>query len=118
MEVQAALNAAEQEADRVGKTALVDFVAANGSQFSMLVGSAETTLSWRYAGDDEPRYMSLGDADATGAVAVSRDFADRIDVPRWAMIPRSDGHAALNEFVASNDIPACVQWAEYVPPGG
>jgi hypothetical protein len=116
MEVQAALTAAEQEADRVGKTALVDFVAANGSQLSMMVGGAETTLSWRYAGDDEPRFLSLGDADAAGAIAMSRDFTDLVHVPRWAMIPRADGYAALNEFVASNDIPVCVQWADY-PPG-
>jgi hypothetical protein len=115
MEVHAALTAAEQEADHVGKTALVDFVAANGSQLSMLVGSAETTLSWRYAGDDGPRFLSLGDATATGAVAMSRDFKDRVEVPRWSMISRADGLAALNEFVASNDIPSCVQWADFVP---
>lgn len=116
-EVHAALTAAEQAADRVGKTALVDFVAANGSQLSMLVGSADTTLSWRYDGDDEPRFLSLGDANATGVVAMSRDFTDRVEVPRWAMISRADGLAALNEFVASNDIPSCVQWADYEPPG-
>jgi hypothetical protein len=105
-EVHAALTAAEQEADRVGKTALVDFVAANGSQLSMLVGRAETVLSWRYAGDAEPRFLTLG---------LSRDFNDRIDVPRWAMISRGDGLAALDEFVASNEIPECVQWADFVP---
>jgi hypothetical protein len=116
-EVHAALTAAEQEADRVGKTALLDFVAANGSQLSMLVGRAETTLSWRYAGDAEPRFLTLGDAGATGVVAVSRDFDDRVDVPRWSLISRADGLAALDEFVASNDIPECVQWADFVPPG-
>lgn len=116
-EVHAALTAAEQEADRVGKTALIDFVAANGSQLSMLVGRAETVLSWRYAGDEEPRFLSFGDANAAGLIALSRDFNDRIDVPRWAMISRGDGLAALDEFVASNDIPECVQWADYVPQG-
>lgn len=117
-EVHAALTRAEQEADRIGKTALVDFEAANGSRLSMLVGSAETLLSWRYAGDADPRYLSLGDATATGAVTLSRDFNDRVDVPRWALISRADGLAALDEFAASNDIPACVQWAEYELPGG
>jgi hypothetical protein len=117
MEVHAALTAAEQEADRVGKTALVDFEAANGSRLSLLIGSAETMLSWRYAGDEEPRFLSLGDANAAGAVALSRDFKDSVDVPRWALISRADGLAALDEFVASNDIPECVQWADYVPPG-
>ena len=115
MEVHAALTAAEQEADRAGKTALVDFVAANGSQLSMLVGSAETALSWRYAGDEEPRFLSLGDANATGAVALSRDFNDRIEIPRWALISRAEALAALDEFVASNDIPESVQWADYGP---
>ena len=81
-EVHAALTAAEQEADRVGKTALVDFVAANGSQLSMLVGRAETALSWRYAGDEEPRFLTLGDANATGVVAMTRAFNERIEVPR------------------------------------
>jgi hypothetical protein len=117
-EVHAALTRAEQEADRVGKTALVDFEAANGSQLSMLIGSADTILSWRYAGDEEPRFLSLGDPAATGAVALSRDFNDRIEVPRWALISRADGLAALDEFVASNDIPVCVQWADFAPPGG
>jgi len=115
-EVHAALTNAEQEADRVGKTALVDFEAANGSQLSMLVGSADTVLSWRYAGDEEPRFLSLGDANATGSSSLSRDFNDRVDVPRWAMISRAEGLAALDEFVASNDIPVCVQWADYAPP--
>lgn len=116
-EVHAALTAAEQEADRVGKTALVDFEAANGSQLSMLIGRAETAMSWRYAGDTEPRFLSLGDANATGVVAMSRDFKDRIEIPRWALISRADGLAALDQFVASNDIPECIQWADYVPPG-
>jgi len=115
-EVHAALTNAEQEADRVGKTALVDFEAANGSQLSMLVGSADTVLSWRYAGDEEPRFLSLGDANATGSSSLSRDFNDRVDVPRWAMISRAEGLAALDEFVASNDIPECVQWADYPAP--
>ena len=115
-EVHAALTAAEQEADRVGKTALIDFEAANGSKLSLLIGRAETVLSWRYAGDEEPRFLSLGDANATGAIALSRDFQDRIDVPRWALISRADGLAALDQFVASNEIPECVQWADYVPP--
>jgi hypothetical protein len=113
MEVQAALTAAEQEADRIGKTALVDFVAANGSQLSMLVGSAETSLSWRYAGDEQPRFLSLGDAGATGVLEASRDFQDRVQLPRWSVISRADGLAALDEFVASNELPACVQWAEF-----
>jgi len=115
-EVHAALSAAEQEADRVGKTALVDFEAANGSQLSMLVGGAEMMLSWRYAGDAEPRFLSLGDPDAQGSVALTRDFKDSIDCPRWALISRADALAALNEFVASNEIPEAVQWADYVPP--
>lgn len=116
-EVHSALTTAEQEADRVGTTALLDFEAANGSRLSLLVGRAETVLSWRYAGDEEPRFLSLGNANATGVIALSRDFKDRIDVPRWAMISRADGLAALDEFVASNEIPECVQWADYVPPG-
>jgi len=112
-EVHAALTPAEQEADRVGKTALVDFEAANGSRLSMLVGRADTMLSWRYAGDAEPRCLSLGNANATGAIKLSRDFTDLVDVPNWSIITREEGHAALNEFVASNDIPECVQWADY-----
>jgi hypothetical protein len=117
-EVQAALAAAEQEADRVGKTGLVDFVAANGSTLSMLVGGAETMLSWRYDGDTEPRFLSLGDPDARGTVDISRDFLDRIHAPRWALIPRADGLAALDEFAKSNDIPECVQWKDFTPPDG
>jgi hypothetical protein len=116
-EVHAALTAAEQEADRVGKTALVDFEAANGNRLSMLIGRAETSMSWRYPGDEDPRFLSLGDPNATGSLALSRDFKDRVDVPRWSMISRADGLAALDQFVASNDIPECIQWADYVPPG-
>jgi hypothetical protein len=115
-EVHAALAAAEQEADRLGKTALVDFEAANGSRLSMLVGRADTTLSWRYAGDVDPRFLSLGDGNAAGTIPLSRDFTDRVDVPKWSLITREDGIAALNEFIASNDIPECVQWADYPAP--
>lgn len=114
-EVHAALTAAEQEADRVGKPGLVDFEAANGSTLSMLIGGAETVLSWRFAGDAEPRFLSLGDAAARGTVALSRDFKDRIDVPRWAMISRADGLAALDEFCASNEMPECVRWGDFTP---
>jgi immunity protein Imm1 of predicted polymorphic toxin system len=116
-EVQSALAAAEQEADRVGKTGIVDFQAANGSTLSMLVGGAETMLSWRYDGDTEPRFLSLGDADAQGTITISRDFSDRVVAPRWALIPRAEGLAALDEFVKSNDIPECVGWAPFEEPG-
>ena len=116
-EVHAALTAAEQEADRVGKAGLVDFEAANGSTLSMMIGGAETMLSWRYAGDTEPRFLSLGDPGAQGTVVLSRDFKDHVDAPRWALISRADGLAALDEFAKSNDIPECVQWADFTPPG-
>lgn len=117
-QVHGALAAAEREADRVGKTALVDFEAANGSRLSVLVGRPDTVLSWRYAGDQDPRFLSLGNAGADGTVALSRDFTDHVDVPLWAFITREDGLAALNEFIQSNDIPECVQWADYPAPGG
>ena len=39
-------------------------------------------LSLRYAGDMDPRFLSLGDADAQGTVDISRDFSDRIRLRR------------------------------------
>lgn len=114
-EVHAALTAAEQEADKVGKTGLVDFEAADGSTLSMLVGSAETLLSWRYPGDKEPRFLSLGDPYAEGTIGFSRDFHDRIEAPRSALISRAEALSALNEFIVSNEIPESVQWAPFEP---
>jgi hypothetical protein len=115
-DVHAALTVAEQEADRAGTLGLVDFQAANGNTLSLLVGDADIALSWRYTGDEEPRFLSLGDPAADGTVPCSRDFNNRIDCPRSALVPRAVGLAALDEFAASNEIPEAVQWADYEPP--
>jgi hypothetical protein len=115
-ELHAALTVAEEEADGAGAMGLVDFEAANGNRLSMLVGGEDTALSWRYPGDTEPRFLSQGDASATGSVPCSRDFNNRIHCPRWALIPRAEGLAALDEFAASNEIPENLQWADYEPP--
>jgi hypothetical protein len=112
-ELHAALTVAEAEADRSGTMGLVDFEAANGNRLSMLVGAAETALSWRYAGDLDPRFLSQGDESAAGSIPCSRDFNNRIDCPRWALIPRADGLAALDQFAASNEIPEGVLWAPF-----
>jgi hypothetical protein len=114
-DVHAALNNAEREADAAGSMALVDFQAANGNTLSIIVGGADTALSFRYPGDVPPRFVSVGDRDAQGTVPCSRDFNNQIDCPRWSLISRADGHAALDEFCASNDVPHCIQWTEFSP---
>ncbi|HTU66486.1 MAG TPA: Imm1 family immunity protein [Steroidobacteraceae bacterium] len=114
-EVQAALSTAEQEADRAGTMSLVDLEAANGNRLSILVGGAETLLGWRYAGDVDARFLTQGDPAARGTVPCSRDVGTVLQCPRWALIAREDGMAALNEFTASNEIPACVTWADAPP---
>jgi hypothetical protein len=112
-EVQSALTAAEQEADRAGIMGLVDFEAANGNTLTLLVGGADSALSWRYAGDRDPRFLSQGDPDAEGSVTCSRDPDTKIEVPRASLIGRGDALAALNEFAASNEIPESVMWVDY-----
>ena len=94
--------------------ALVDFEAANGNTISMIVGGHDdTALSFRYAGDVDPRFLSVGDAAAAGTVPCSRDFNDQIDCPRAALISRIAGLAALDEFAVTNDLPACILWAPF-----
>ena len=109
----AALVNAEQTVDQSGNLAFLDFVAANGSTLSMVVGGAETALSFRYAGDRDPRFLSMGDATATGTFPCMRDADEKIDCARWTLISREEGLAALNEFATSNEIPECVQWAPF-----
>lgn len=114
-EVHAALTTAEREADAVASMALVDFQAANGNMLSIIVGGPDTALSFRYPGDVPPRFVSVGDRDATGTVPCSRDFNDQIDCPRWSLISRAEGLAALDEFCVSNDLPHCIQWTGFTP---
>jgi hypothetical protein len=114
-DVHAALSTAEQAADAAGSMALVDFQAANGNMLSIIVGGPDTALSFRYPGDVPPRFVSVGDGTAQGTVPCSRDFADQIDCPRWSLISRADGLAALDEFAASNDLPHCIRWTGYTP---
>ncbi len=114
-EVQAALITAEREADAAGSMALVDFQAANGNMLSIIVGGAETALSFRQPGDVPPRFVSVGDTSAKGTVPCSRDFNNQIDCPRWSLISRAEGIAALDEFAASNELPQCIRWTEYQP---
>lgn len=109
----AALATAEQAVDKAGNLAFLDFMAANGSTLSMVVGGAETALSFRYAGDLDPRFLSMGRATETGTFRCLRDLNENIDCARWTLISREDGLAALNEFAASNEIPQCVQWAPF-----
>lgn len=114
-DVHAALTTAEQQADAAGSMALVDFQAANGNMLSIIVGGSDTALSFRQPGDVPPRFVSVGDTSATGTVPCSRDFNDQIDCPRWSLISRADGLAALDEFAASNELPACIRWTEFSP---
>lgn len=114
-EVQHALSAAEQEAARTGSVELVDFEAANGNTLSLLVGGTEIGLSWSFAGDATPRFLSQGDASERGNIAWTRASGTRIERPRWSLISRLDALAALDEFAASNEMPESVAWAEPAP---
>ena len=114
-DIHAALTTAEGAADAAGSMALVDFQAANGNMLSIIVGGPDTALSFRQPGDVPPRFVSVGDRAAKGSVPCSRDFNDQIDCPRWSLISRADGLAALDEFAASNELPICIQWVEYKP---
>lgn len=114
-DVHAALITAEREADAAASMALVDFQAANGNTLSIIVGGAETALSFRQPGDVPPRFVSIGDPNAMGTVPCSRDFNDQINCPRWSMISRADGIAALDEFAVSNELPTCIQWTAFEP---
>ncbi|MBC8028373.1 MAG: hypothetical protein H7Y89_20455 [Steroidobacteraceae bacterium] len=105
---------AENEAHTSDSMGLVDFQAANGNTISLIVGGHDdTALSFRYAGDIDPRFLSLGDRAATGTVPCSRDFNNQIDCPRSALISRIAGLAALDEFAVTNDLPACIEWTPF-----
>jgi hypothetical protein len=113
-DVHDALMQAENEAHASGSMALVDFQAANGDMISLIVGRHDdTALSYRRAGDVNPRFLSLGDASATGTVPCSREFSNQIDCPRSALISRIAGLAALDEFAATNYLPACIEWTPF-----
>ena len=113
-DVHDALMQAENEADTSRCMALVDFQAANGNMISLIVGGHEdTALSFRYAGDVDPRFLSVGDVAAKGTVPCSRDFNNQIDCPRSALISRIAGLAALDEFAVTNDLPACIVWKPF-----
>jgi hypothetical protein len=114
-DIHGALSTAESAADAAASMALVDFQAANGNMLSIIVGGPDTALSFRYPGDVPPRFVSVGDPRATGTVPCSRDFNDQIDCPRWSLISRAAGLAALEEFSASNELPNCIRWTEYTP---
>jgi hypothetical protein len=113
-DVHDALMQAENEADASGSMALVDFQAANGNTISLIVGGHDdTALSFRYAGDVDPRFLSVGDGNAKGTVPCSRDFNNQIDCPRSALISRIAGLAALDEFAVTNELPACIEWKAF-----
>ncbi len=113
-DVHDALMQAENEAHTSNSMALVDFQAANGNMISLIVGGHDdTALSFRYASDVDPRFLSLGDRAATGTVPCSRDFNNQIDCPRSALISRIAGLAALDEFAVTNELPACIAWKPF-----
>jgi Immunity protein Imm1 len=113
-ELHEAIAAADREADETGKLAIVDFQAANGNMLSVIVGSAETALSFRFAGDVEPRFLSRGaDSSNDPGIVFSRAAGNEIECPRWAVISRSDGLSALDEFAASNELPQRIEWAPF-----
>jgi hypothetical protein len=109
-DLHAAIAAADKEADDTGIMALVDFEAANGNTLSVVVGGAETALSFRYADDVTPRFLSRGHDSHGPPLPCSRDFTHQIECPRSAVISRGEGMAALEEFAASNELPLSVAW--------
>ncbi len=111
-ELLAALASADEEADTTGQLGLIDIKAANGNTLFVAVGGPETVLGFRPADGGPQCLLSRGPVeDAEPAFECFLHFAEAREYPRWAVIPRDAGIAALEEFAASNELPMSIEWS-------
>jgi hypothetical protein len=106
------LDQADKDANARGMLNVIEIVAPNGNDLSLVVGGEETVLGFT-ASNGPPYYASRGkSADARPTLICFVQWKSREEFPRHAVVPRASGVAAAKEFFNSSALPSCVQWQE------
>jgi hypothetical protein len=108
-----AINSASEEAYSEGLMNIIIKVADNGNWLGLVVGGAETVLSFNYGHGDPPYYASQGGAESDEPVLTAHlSLKHHIEFPRNQVISMDEGLSAAHEFFDTCELPKCISWTE------
>ena len=107
------LRTASEEARVTKKLNGVTIESDNGNRLLVVVGSNESVLVFNYGGEDPPYYASKGASDNHEPLMTCYiAFQHHTEFSRKHVIPFVDGVRAVHEFLATDDLPRCINWEE------
>ena len=108
-----AIRLATDESQASGKLRAILIEAPNKNSMTMIVGCAETVLSFDSADRNPPYFASKGVSNKKEPVMTCYlNFAHHTQFPRKYVIPLRDGIEAVKQFVRSGERPSCIAWEE------
>ncbi|HEY0662156.1 MAG TPA: Imm1 family immunity protein [Lysobacter sp.] len=111
--LHAALRQAEDSANACGRLGVITLTASNGNEMTLVVGGPETALGFVHDHCDPPYYASAGQSDAEEPVLTAYYLlGHHTEFPRYSVITMALGAKAAEQFLATSDLPSCVQWRE------
>jgi hypothetical protein len=106
-----ALSEASEEARSRGILGAVIIDAENGNSITMVVGGAETVLTFDYEHRNPPYYISKGAFDRDEPfLTCYLTFQHHTEFSRKNVIPYDDGAKAVAQFLDSGTLPANITW--------
>jgi hypothetical protein len=112
-ELHGVLESAGEEARARGMLNVIFLGSPNGNSLSMVVGGAETVLTFMYGHRNLPYYASRGSAqDPLPNMSCYVGLVHHTEFPRTYVVPYAKGLGAAEEFAASGSLPTSVEWVE------
>jgi hypothetical protein len=107
------LKTASEEARTRDKLNGVIIESNEGNRLLLVVGGEETVLVFNYSGEDPPYYASKGASNKDEPLMTCFiTFQHHTEFSRQHVIPFTEGVRAVHEFLATDDLPRCINWEE------
>src|SRR5262249_55090135 len=105
------IRSAGEEARARGKLNVIFLETPIGNQLGMVVGGAETVLTFTYGHRGPPYYVSLGTAKGPGPVMTCFvGLAHHTEFRRRYVVPYARGLRAAHEFAETGSLPSSMEW--------
>ena len=106
------IQSAGEEARACDMLNIIFLDAPNGNELGMVVGGAETVLSFVYGHRDPPYYASRGAANNPHPVMTCFvGLAHHTEFPRTYVVPYARGLIAAHEFAETGSLPSSMEWS-------
>ena len=110
-ELDQAIQSAADEASALSKLNFIFLDAPNGNELRLIVGGAETVLSFAYSYRNAPYYASRGASESSHPVITCFvGLAHYTEFPRRYVVPYATGLTAAHEFAETTSLPNSLRW--------